>query len=130
MAKIPLNKFRNRLILNVPTNLSDPSAKAYEVPEFRATILINAQATNNTESEILVSFYIQNENNIKVPLVKNFPIPGNDSRSLIAGRVVLEGIDGAGETDLTTEKPDSLWVEANSTGLSLSLSLLETVNKT
>jgi hypothetical protein len=125
MAKIPLNKFRNRLI-TVPTALTF----VYAVPELRATIIINAQATNTTAEEKRISLYIRNENSIDIPLVKDFPIPGYDSRSLIAGRVVLEGVDGAGDIDPSTLLADRLYVEASEDGLALSVSLLETVNKT
>lgn len=121
MAKIPLNKFRNRLI-EVPTSVSAPF---YDVPPNRATILINAQATNSTNIENYISLYISKGDGPLIPIVKDFPVPGNDARSLIAGRYVLEGVDGTvGQLD------DRLYVEASSTGMYLSLSLLETVNKT
>ena len=124
MAKIPLNKFRNRLI-DVTATLN----KIYEVPVNRATIVMNAQVSNTTETEKRISLYISDDNGTtRYPIVKNFPIPGYDSRALLAGRLVLEGIDGT--TDLTTQIADELYVEANEEGLTLSISLLETVNKT
>jgi hypothetical protein len=122
MAKIPLNKFRNRLVA-VPTS----RVLVYEAPINRATILINVQASNTTDGEIRVSLYMSNDNGGSYrSLVKDFPIPGQDARSLISGRVVLQGIDG------TTEilNADQLYVEASDNGIDLSVSLLETVNKT
>lgn len=122
MAKIPLNKFRNRLIA-VPTS----STLIYEAPINRATILVNVQASNTTDSELKISLYISGDNGTTfTSLVKDFSIPGQDARSLISGRVVLQGIDG------TTEiiNADKLYVEASGEGIDLSVSLLETVNKT
>jgi hypothetical protein len=125
MAKIPLNKFRNRLI-EVETSVT---GFFYEVPPNRATIIINAQASNSEPVENYISLYIsEGEGGALIPLVKNFPVPGYDSRSLIAGRYVLEGVDGT--TDPTTAQPDRLYVEALSPGMFLHVSLLETVNKT
>jgi hypothetical protein len=124
MAKIPLNKFRNRLI-NVDTALTN----IYEVPVNRATIVMNAQVANNTDTEKRISLYISDDRGTTLyPIVKDFPIPGYDSRALLAGRLVLEGIDGT--TDITTQEADWLYVKANDIGLTLSISLLETVNKT
>lgn len=124
MAKIPLNKFRNRLI-----EVNTFPESFYDTPVNRATILVNAQATNSDITEKTISLYIsEGPLGTKIPLVKNFSIPGNDSRSLLAGRVVLEGIDGT--TDPTTQFADYLWAEASAPGVFLSISLLETVNKT
>jgi hypothetical protein len=124
MAKIPLNKFRNILINVNATTIND---KIYEAPVNRATILINAQVANTTSIEKNISVYISNNNGITLyPLVKDFPIPGYDSRSIISGRTVLQGVDGS--TEITI--PDRLYVEASEEGLTISLSILETVNKT
>jgi len=124
MAKIPLNKFRNILINDVPTSVGN---FIYETPFNRATIIINAQVANTTNTEKTISLYISNDEGYTFyPLVKNFPIPGYDARTIISGRAVLQGIDGTVEIPL----PDRLYVEASEDGLTLSLSLLETVNKT
>jgi len=124
-ARVPLNKFRNRHI-NVSTGLSG----VYTAPQERAAILINAHAANPTNNDIsitmmvsAVDIYSGSSGYTFFPIVSSFPIPARDARSLVTGRVVLQGVDGA---SITT--PDILVVKADSDGLVLSLGLLETKN--
>jgi hypothetical protein len=122
-AKIPLNKFRS-IYMVVPLL----STYIYEAPSNRASIIINAQATNFTDKEASISLWVRREGKF-FPIVYNLPIPAYDSRSLISGRVVLQGPDNE-----TIFGSDSIFVQQTSstglTAISLSLGWLEVVNIT
>jgi len=130
-VKLPLNKFRSKF---VPLNASEGLTHIYEAPERRATIIIMAQVTNTTGFDRTVTVGVSSNKPINLDkpifsdLVKDFPIPANDARSILAGRLVVEGSDNDSvfssevlyAADTTTEQGD--------TGLILNLGLLETVN--
>jgi hypothetical protein len=115
MARIPLNKFRSKWI-NLLT--STGVTHVYEAPENRASILILAQITNNTANDRTVNVGVSSNNDLTSPgtfyLVRNFPIPAYDSRSVISGRVVLQGNDN--DTILSSEV---LFAQDTTTGLGL-----------
>jgi len=118
-ARVPLNKFRSKYY-NITTTLS----AVYTAPVERAGILINAHVANPTPNDINVTMCVSGTfTSTEFPLVSNFPIPAFDARSLVTGRVVLQGVDGASITS-----PDVLLVGAQDNGLVLSLGLLETKN--
>lgn len=116
-AKIPLNKFRS-----IYTEVPLVSTYIYQTPNNRASIIINAQATNTTDKDINVTMWVGRAGRF-YPLVYNMPIPSYDARSLITGRVVLQGVD-----NLDVLNPDSLFIQASLSGINLSLGWLETVN--
>jgi len=138
--KIPLNKFRSKFVtLSAGAGIT----QIYPTPENRATIVIAAQVTNVTTSDRTVSVGVSSTGTIDNPtpgfyyLVKDFPIPANDARSVISGRIVLQGADNdqivnsevlfAEDTTLTTTPPEEP-EETSITGLILNLGLLETIN--
>lgn len=131
--KIPLNKFKSKFVV-ATTNAALSSI--YDAQRERATILLNVQATNVTNEDQTISMYVSAGGNgtlnfdqlppagSKFAIVENFPIPPRDSRSLVAGRVVLRGEDGS------YENPDRLIIQASNEGsIHVSLGLLEAVNK-
>ena len=115
--KIPLNKFRSKYI-----DVNTVPELLYGTPDNVATIIVNAQITNTTGIEKSVSFWVQRDIGTYY-LVYNFPVPAYDSRTLVSGRVVLQGRDGD-----QIVNPDYLWISANNPGLNLSLGWLETIN--
>ena len=119
MAKIPLNKFRSRYI-----NITTTETPILSAPEERASILVNCQVANTTSSDITVNMSVS-ANGQRFPVVRNFAIPANDARSLISGRLILQGVDGSSIT-----RPDVLLIQASSNNAGvLSLGILETVNR-
>jgi len=106
--KIPLNKFRS-LYTDIPTSI----LTVYGTPDNVATIIVNAQATNTTSSDKTVTVWVSRDG-ISFPIVYQMPIPAYDSRTLVSGRVVLQGRDG----DLIIN-PDYLLVTADAPGLTL-----------
>jgi hypothetical protein len=118
-VKIPLNKFR-RYNYNITTTLSG----IYTVPIERAAIVIQAQVANITNQDTTVSAYVSTVRNGLFPLVYNLEIPANDARSILSGRLVLQGIDGG-----SIEHPDAFAIQAAANNrLTLTLSVLETKN--
>jgi hypothetical protein len=139
--KIPLNKFRSLFF-----NLSAGAGRqdVYTVPDRRATIVVMAQVGNNTDYDRTVTFGVRTNmttdggditsgpNPINYNIVKDFWIPAKDARTVISGRLVIQGFDN--ETVLA---PETLYIEdstnystlsTGTTGLTLTLGLLETVN--
>lgn len=116
-AKVPLNKFRSSYIKNI-TSLTP----IYVGKPERATIVVQAQATNPTATDQTVSFYVSANNDLYA-VVENALIPPYDARSLVLGRLVIQGIDGASITS-----PDAILFQASSPSVTLSLGLLETKN--
>lgn len=123
--KIPLNKFKSLF-----TNVQTVSTWLYSAPSERATILLNVQATNKTDEDITVSFYVSaGKEKITDPwgqvyaVVQDLPIPPYDARALVSGRLVLRGIDG------NFYWPDSIYIKASKPGIDLSIGLLEAVNR-
>jgi len=116
-AKVPLNKFRSFYVKNI-TSLTP----IYVGKPERATIVVQAQATNPTPNDVTVSFYVS-ANSDTYAVVESALIPPYDSRNLVLGRLVIQGIDGASIT-----QPDVILFQASSPLVTLSLGLLETKN--
>lgn len=138
--KIPLNKFRSLFF-----NLSAPIMQdVYTVPDRRATIIVLAQVANNTNADRNVTFGVRTKmtsvngdiesGNVDVNynIVKDFWIPAKDARSLISGRLVIQGFDNevvlSPETLYIQDSTDYSTLSTGTTGLTLTLGLLETVN--
>lgn len=116
-AKVPLNKFRSLYANNI-TSLS----AVYTGKTERATILIQAQATNPTNVEQTVTLKISSVGGV-FPIVDNLIIPPFDASPLVTGRLVIQGIDGS-----SIFEPDVLLFQASSPSVVLALGLLETKN--
>ena len=123
MAKIPLNKFRSSYY-----NLTTVEEDIYTAKEQRAAVIINMMVSNNTNQDITVNLNVidQKSGNVRV-ILTDFPIPAYDARSLVTGRMVLEGDDG-GTPDIPP-KQEVIRMWASQLGCTLSLGILETVNK-
>lgn len=127
-AKVPLNKFKN-LFCNgvVITTDSDPLSAIYTASDQRATIVIQAQATNPTDKEQIAFLRVRSSSfgggERDFAIAENVLIPPYDTKSLITGRLVLQGIDG-----VNILQPDILLYGASDEKVTLSLGLLETKN--
>jgi hypothetical protein len=121
MARIPLNKFRS-IYTDISTDWP-PISAIYSAPSERAGIIINAHVANVTPEDVTVTMAVSSGDTF-FPVVSNFPIPPFDARSLLTGRLVLEGIDAR-----EIFEPQRLLISANGPGLVLSLGILETVNR-
>lgn len=117
-VKIPLNKFRSKFY-----NITPTLSAIYTAPDERASIIIQAQATNTTTTDKTVSMYVSSAGNL-YSVVEDLPIPAKDARGLVTGRLVLQGFDGG--SILTS---DVLLIESSAVGVTLSLGILETVNR-
>lgn len=127
--RIPLNRFRSKFV-NLNTN--DGIKQVYYAPDNRASIIILAQVTNTTNDDRTVSIGVSSNPDLVSPgsfyLVKDFIIPKKDSRTVLSGRLVLQGADN--DVVLT---PEVLFAEDSTTGagvsgLTLNLGILETIN--
>lgn len=124
-AKVPLNKFRNLLVTGISgvttTNYTQMSA-VYRGREERASIVIQAQATNPTFEEATVFLHLS-ANDRRYKVAEQILIPPYDTVNLIQGRLVIQGVDGA---SITTS--DVLLYGASDPNIVLTLGLLETKN--
>lgn len=100
MARIiPLNRFRSLFYSGVK---SDGLYPLYEAPTQRSSTVILAQCANTTNATRTVTFGVSSiTNQTFYHLVKDFEIPANDARTLLTGRLILQGFDG--DTVLTPE---------------------------
>ncbi len=87
----------------------------YTAPVGYSGVVLLAQAANVTGNSYKVTLS-HKRSNVTTELVKDIDIPGNDSLSLITGRLVLQ-------------QNDSLILSANdANGIKLTVSLLETLS--
>ena len=133
MAKVPLNKFRSKfvsgnnfVVTNGVVNIADLKP-VYVGKQELATIVILAQATNTTTVDqtvyLAVSSTSVNGGLSGFPVAWGTLLPAFDAKSLLTGRLVIQGIDG-GEI----KNNDILLYGATDAGVTLSLGLLETKN--
>lgn len=134
-GKVPLNKFRSRyvrgdnFIVNASPNSVDITdlKPLYYGQQQLATIVILAQATNTTSNDqtvyLAVSSSSLNGGISGFPVAWAVLIPPYDAKSLLTGRLVIQGIDG-GEI----KNNDVLLYGTSNSGVTLSLGLLETKN--
>lgn len=128
--KVPLNKFRN-IITTVPAvteSVDNTITALYTGQPERATIVIQAQATNPTDIEqtvfLRVSSYDYNVNAYKqYKIAENVLLPPYDTKALITGRLVIIGNDGD-----KLIYPDVILFGASDASVVVSLGLLETKN--
>jgi len=122
--KIPLNRFRSKF---VPLTIAASPSGIYSPPERRASIIVIAQVANTTYYDRTITVSVCS-NQVQYPIASNFPIPANDARSFVTGRLVLQGVDND-----TVFTPDILVAQDTTTtgglsGLVITLGILETVN--
>jgi hypothetical protein len=127
--RIPLNRFRSKFV-NLNTN--NGIKNIYTAPENRASIIILAQVSNTTDTDRTISVGVSSNPDLASPgsyyLVKDFIIPKKDSRTVLSGRLVMQGADN--DTVLSSEvlfAQDST-TGAGVSGLTLNLGILETIN--
>jgi hypothetical protein len=89
---IPLQRFRS-LFFNV--SKTEDLEPFYIAPRERSSTVILAQCTNTTYEWRTVTLAVSSaQGNEMYYLVKDFEIPPKDSRTLLTGRLILQGIDG------------------------------------
>ena len=127
MALIPLNTFKTKTkVLDTNT-----TATVYVAPIGVTSIILMAQVANvDSQAEHSITFSHHRrfrvlpdaqgnnaqEPNVTTELVMNFPVPPNDSASLISGKMILES-------------QDSIRAYSDTNGqMKLVLSILETAN--
>ena len=102
MAQIALNKF-----LTIRHNVTTSNVGIYTAPTGVASIILLAQVSNvgtGTSTQTVTASH--SRDSVDARLVKETPIPANDSTSLLAGRLILETGDifkVQGSTDNTME---------------------------
>jgi len=102
MAQIALNKF-----LTIRHNVTTSNVGIYTAPTGVASIVLLAQVSNvgtGTSTQTVTASH--SRDSVDARLVKETPIPANDSTSLLAGRLILETGDifkVQGSTDNTME---------------------------
>ena len=133
-AKVPLNKFRNvfKTVRAVNEDVDNTITEVYKAKDERATIVIQAQATNPTDTEQTVYLRVSSfsyaanggtERYEQFKIAENVLFPPFDTKALITGRLVLTGNDG---DELIN--PDALLFGASNEKVVLCLGLLETKN--
>lgn len=108
----PLNIFKT-----VTYSITTSNTVVYTAPTGFTGIILMAQVANITSSDATVTFsHYDTSAAVETELVKGFTMPGNDSGSLLTGKLVLE----AG---------DSIKIYAGTgSALKLTLSVLESLN--
>jgi hypothetical protein len=126
-SKVPLNKFRNVFVKDTLVTESSTLVPCYSARTERAAIVIQAQATNPTDSEhivfLRVKTFIRGTGYVEYSVAENVLLPPYDSKALVIGRLVLQGVDG-GDVD----NPDILMYGATDPRITLALGILETKN--
>ena len=111
---LALNVFRT-----ITTVASTNPVGIYTAPIGYSGVVLLAQATNVDSSPHTISFSHQRTRlgiAVTTEILRDFPIPGNDSVNLIAGKLVLE-------------ENDTLVLSANtSSNIKFIVSILETLN--
>lgn len=91
-AIIPLNRFKSLFYSGIK---SDGFYPLYTAPTQRAATVILAQCANTTGQTRTVTFGVSSiTNDTFYHLVKDFEIPASDARTLLTGRLILQGFDG------------------------------------
>jgi hypothetical protein len=126
MALIPLNTFKTKTAVLG----SNTSSTVYVAPIGVTSIVLMAQVSNVTTQTQYVTFsHYRNlpvladaqgnggqTSNVTTELVKEFPIPPNDSGSMTSGKMIIESLDSI------------RCYSATSGTCKLTLSILETAN--
>lgn len=101
---IPLNRFKSLFYSGLK---SDNLYPIYTAPTQRSATVILTQCANTTNETRTVTFGVSSiTNDTFYHLVKNFEIPPNDARTLLTGRLILQGFDGD-----TVINPEILYIK-------------------
>jgi hypothetical protein len=101
---IPLNRFRSFFYNGIK---SDNLYKIYTAPNQRSATVILTQCANTSNSTKTVTLGVSStDTDTFYPLVQNFEIPPNDARTLLTGRLILQGVDGD-----TILQPEVLYIK-------------------
>lgn len=114
MAGLPLNTFKN-----IPRVVTDTSTKLYNAPLGVTTIVLMAQVSNVGNATEWVTFVHKQHRSpqLQTTVVFQAPIPPNDARVLLSGKLVLESLD-------------EIWIQGSSNdNLQFIASILETANQ-
>jgi len=84
-----LNLFKTKTKALTVHAITTDNSHVYVAPEGYTSIIIMAQVANTTTSPITVTV-AHRADGVNTELIKNFSIPGNDSASVITGKLVLE----------------------------------------
>lgn len=106
---VPLNTFKTG-----NTVVTTGDSLAYQAPTGVSTVVLLAQFVNvaNTTGEVSANLYRVGAN---TELISGMKVPGNDARSFLTGRLVLE-------------EGNRLYVRANNANFRFVFSYLETAN--
>jgi hypothetical protein len=76
----------------VTADLTTQDTLLYTAPRTKTSIFLSIQATNISNSTVLISFYHNSVANVKTALAKNFKVPVGDALSIInpGSKLVLE----------------------------------------
>jgi hypothetical protein len=86
MAQIALNKF-----LTIRHNITTSNVGIYTAPTGVASIVLLAQVSNvGTGSSVPTVTAAHSRSSVDARLVKQTPVPPNDSVNLLSGRLILE----------------------------------------
>lgn len=92
MAVLPLNAFKN-----IAAKLTTSEQILYTVPEGASTIILSANCSNYTSSDVSVTFKIEkleivggNPTYVQYYIVPGINVVANDLLSVAPGRIVLE----------------------------------------
>jgi S-adenosylhomocysteine hydrolase len=111
MAVLPLNTFRT-----ITKELTATAQEIYVCPTGVTGIVLLAQVANVSEGTAFVTFSHMRQRT-ETELVKNSPIPTQDARAVLTGRLVLE-------------EGDRIRVLSDTNGaLKITLSLVESANQ-
>lgn len=89
---IPLNRFKSLFFNGVK---SDSFYELYSAPNQRSATVILTQCANTSNATRTVTLGVSSIGTDSFyHLVKNFEIPPNDARTLLTGRLILQGFDG------------------------------------
>ena len=110
MAVLPLNTFRT-----IARSLTGSILPLYTCPAGVTSIILMAQVSNTAGVTGRVTFTHVRQG-VSTPLVKNCPVPTEDARSVLTGRLVLE-------------EGDRITVQANASDiLKIVMSVVESAN--
>jgi hypothetical protein len=128
MAKIPLNYFKRLSFgtADIPSTSPTQAASGVYVAPFQvASVIISALVTNTDNSNTRTVYAaistegtaVTTASPTYVPFIYNFPIAPNDTVNIVINKLVLGQYDHL-----------YVWSGDNSQSLTLTLSILETVN--
>jgi len=80
-----LNQFKTRAAV-----LTETSETIYTAPTGFTSVVIMAQIANTTSTAVSATVVHRDTGGVETQLIQDFNIPGNDSASVLTGKLVLE----------------------------------------